>query len=611
MHRTYSMSRIAVSIFAIGLPITLGSIVQAGDEPIPPPRPDSLTAPRAESFTPKGSTIIVPIGSTQRLQMKGKKPIQSVVNPREAIAVVQPVPDDPTTVVITGRSAGSTKITLTATDRTEEVYEVVVQFDVEYLRTVLTRAMPTANLNLIPGQNGVIIIGGTVAHAEDIDIIMRTALAVVDRKDLIVNAMRVGGVQQVQLDCIVAFVSRSAFRRMSFDFLDVGQHHNFSSTVGGALINPNIGTSLPSTPGIDLPVTNLIATPNGQPANFFLGVFNNEHAFFGLLQALRNESLAKILSEPKLVTLSGRSATMLSGGQQAIPEAAGLGSVAVTFVPFGTQLTFLPIVMQDGKIYLEVEPEISNIDPTVGTTISGTQVPGRNTQRVHTSVMIEDGQTLAIGGLIQNQVLANSQKVPVLGDLPFIGAAFRAIEYEEDERELVVMVTPHLVDPQSCDQVAKVLPSQETRTPDDFELFLEGILEAPRGKREVFPGGDYQPAYKASPSAGLYPCGPVGHQWDGQGGGVCAGPFGTRGCGTGACGTGTCGGTGACGSENCPAGTPGKFDVPAPMPAKSSAPAPAEGNRASLEGASPLPETKEARPFELPAATSDSGGSKQ
>src|SRR5262249_12019607 len=334
-------------------------------------------------------------------------------------------------------------------------------------------------------------------------------------------------------------------------------------------------------------IDNIIATPNGQPANFFLGVFNDKQAFYGLLQALRNESMAKILSEPKLVTLSGRSATMLSGGQQAIPESAGLGSVAVTFVPFGTQLTFLPIVMQDGKIYLEVEPEISNIDPTVGTSISGTIVPGRNTQRVHTSVMIEDGQTLAIGGLIQNQVIANSQKVPVLGDLPFLGAAFRAIEYEEDERELVVMVTPHLVDPQSCDQVAKVLPSQETRTPDDFELFLEGILEAPRGKREVFPGGDYQPAYKASPSAGIYPCGPVGQQWDGQGG-VCAGPFGTGGCGAGGCGSGSCG-TGACGTGTCTtgngaAGTPGKFDVPASVPVKSSAPMPSDGNRAAVEG---------------------------
>src|SRR5262249_28113022 len=181
------------------------------------------------------------------------------------------------------------------------------------------------------------------------------------------------------------------------------------------------------------------------------------------------------------------------------------------------------------------------------------------------------------------------------------------------ERELVVMVTPHLVDPQSCDQVTKLLPGQETRTPDDFELFLEGILEAPRGKREVFPGGDYQPAYKASPSSTVYPCGPVGHQWDGAGAGACGGPFGT--CGNGACGTGACG-TGACGAGACntgayPPGTPGKFDVPATGPAKTSGPIPPEGNRAAVEAASPMPEPKDARPFELPAATSDSGGSKQ
>src|SRR5262249_45994323 len=141
--------------------------------------------------------------------------------------------------------------------------------------------------------------------------------------------------------------------------------------------------------------------PNGAPVNFFLGLFNSQQVFYGLLQILRNDNLAKILAEPKLVTLSGHSASLLSGGQQAIPETAGLGSVSVRFEPFGTQLSFLPIVMGDGKIQLEVAPEVSNIDASVGTSIGGTIVPGRNTQSVHTTVVIEDGQTLAIGGLIQ------------------------------------------------------------------------------------------------------------------------------------------------------------------------------------------------------------------
>jgi pilus assembly protein CpaC len=518
MHRQRFHSYWAVSLITIGL-IGGGTatLLRAGDEPAP--------LPHTESTAPKASNLIVPIGSSQRLQMKDKKVIRSVVNPKDNIAIVQALPDDSTTVLITGREAGTTRITLTAADGTVENYEVLVQFDVEYLRSLLARAVPTASIQLIPAASGVIIISGTVAHAEDVDIIMRTAQSVVANPDRIINAMRVGGVQQVQLDVIVAFVSRSEFRRMSFDFLDIGQHHNLSSTVGGALINPQLGTSLPSTTGVNLPIGNIITAPNGAPANFFLGVFNNEQAFFGLLQALRNENLIKILAEPKLMTQSGRSANLLSGGQQAIPETAGLGSISVRFEPFGTQLTFLPIVLGNGKIHLEVEPEVSNIDPTVGTTIAGTVVPGRSTQRVHTTVELEDGQTLALGGLIQNTVTGTTQKVPILGDLPFIGAAFSSKSYQENESELVVMVTPHLVDGQSCDQVVKMVPGQETRSPDDFELFLEGILEAPRGQREVFLDGRYEPAYKNGPTADIYPCGPVG----------CGGNGCGRSCSSGGC----------------------------------------------------------------------------
>src|SRR5439155_21815970 len=103
-----------------------------------------------------------------------------------------------------------------------------------------------------------------------------------------------------------------------------------------------------------------------------------------------------------------------------------------------------------GKIYMEIEPEISNIDPSVGTTIAGTSVPGRSTQSVHTTVEMEDGQTLAIGGLIQNTITGTTTKVPVLGDLPFLGAAFSSKSFSEQETELVVLVTPHVVDAMSC-----------------------------------------------------------------------------------------------------------------------------------------------------------------
>jgi pilus assembly protein CpaC len=456
---------------------------------------------------PAGRTIVVNIGATQPLQMSKKQAIKQAVNPRENVAIITAVEGKPDTVNITGREAGITRITLTGADNTEEIIDIIVQFDVEYLRTLLQRASPTSSLQLIPAAGGIIIIGGTVNHSEDIDIIMRAAASVLGGEQRIINAMRVGGVMQVQLDVVVAFVSRSELRRMSFDFLSAGNNHNFSSTVGGALLNPNAGAMLPTTPGFALPIANAAGgSPNGAPANFFLGLFNNKQVFYGMLQALRNDNLAKILAEPKLVTLSGRSATMLSGGEQAIPETAGLGSVSVRFEPFGTRLSFLPIVLGNGKIHLEVEPEVSNIDAAVGTSIAGTVVPGRNTQRVHTTVVIEDGQTLAIGGLIQNAVTGVTTKVPVIGELPFIGAAFSSKSFQEIESELVVLVTPHLVDPMSCDQLPKYLPGQETRSPDDFELFLEGIMEAPRGPRRVFPGCHYVPAFKNGPTADIYPC---------------------------------------------------------------------------------------------------------
>src|SRR5207245_78594 len=172
-----------------------------------------------------------------------------------------------------------------------------------------------------------------------------------------------------------------------------------------------------------------------------------------------------------------------------------------------TELTFLPIVYGNGKIYLEVEPKVSNLNAANGFSIGGTIVAGRNEQRVRTSVMMEPGQTFAIAGLIQHEVNGSTNKTPILGEIPFIGPAFSTISYTESESELVILVTPYLVDPMDCKQAPCKLPGLETRTPDDFELFLELILEAPRGQREVFPDKKYKAAWTNDPSASRFPCG--------------------------------------------------------------------------------------------------------
>jgi pilus assembly protein CpaC len=554
-------------------------------EGAPPAQAEQPPAPKNGAPPPPEGPglLVIPLGGSRPLQFIGpdKKPhvIKAAILQNETIARVLADPLNPTRVIILGLQRGRTTITLTDVDGKAQVTDIAVEFDIELLRRTIRRIAPTSNVEPILIGGNTLILTGTVERPEDIEIILRTAQTLIgvvtavptvpvqgapppgsapeggppptegqprEGRDAtgghwvtagpfvtggavgpslvaggpqVINAMRVGGVPQVQLCVVVARVARTELRRMSFDFINDGVHHVFASTVGGGFVIPSTGISgtFPGGPTI----TNMVGSPNQTPANFFLALFNPEQDFFGLLQALRSESLAKILTEPKLVTLSGRPATLLSGGQQAIPQPGGLGTISVTYKDFGTQLNFLPVVLGNGKIHLEVEPEVSTLDAAFGTSIQGTTVPGFALQRVHTTVELEDGQTFAIGGLIERLVTADTTKVPILGDLPFLGAAFSTKSFSEEEDELVVLVTAHLIDPMSCDQVPKVLPGEETRTPDDFEFFLEGILEAPRGPREVCPNKHYVPAFKNGPTAVKYPC---------------AG--GRGGCASGSCGAG-------------------------------------------------------------------------
>jgi pilus assembly protein CpaC len=478
-----------------------------------------------EEIPPPGSTskgLVVPLNQTKDLQLSTKKIIKTVLNSNENIVRAVIKAEDPKTVLLTGLQPGVAKIVVTGSDDKQESFEVTVELDVTYLRNMLRKTVPTANVEPVASANNAIILTGYVAQAEDVDVILKTAASVMG--DRIINAMRVGGVMQVQLDVIVASVLRTEFRQMGFAFFETGKVHFLGSTVG-------VPQSVAAT--AQTGITNPMGTIVGAPGNLFLGLVNNEQAFYGFLQALRNEGLTKLLDEPKLVTLSGRPASFLSGGKLAVPEPSGLGTTSVRFEDFGTQLNFLPIVLGNGKIHLEVEPIVSAINAANGTSINGTVVPGFDIQRAHTTVEMEDGQTFVIGGLIQTTVNANTSKVPILGDLPFLGTAFRTLSYRESETELVILITPHLVDPATCNQLPAHLPGQETRKADDFELFLEGIMEAPRGPREICPGGRYVPAYKHSPTANTFPC-----YGNGNGNG--------HGCGIGGCGANGCGAGGGC-----------------------------------------------------------------
>jgi pilus assembly protein CpaC len=484
--------------------------------------------------------IVVPRGGTISLEMASRKKIKAAETDVQGIVrlAISPKLD---AVLITGENPGLSKLTVIDVDGGREMYDLIVQTDVQYLKFVLRQAVPTANIEPVPSANNAFVLTGTVQRAEDVAIVLATAQSIIGNN--LINALVVGGVQQVQLDVVVATVKRNHSRTMAFSFIENRKHYFISSTVGG-------GGSL--TNALATGVAASTASLTGNP-NLIFGVLGDTNGFTGYLNALRNEGVAKFLAEPRLVTLSGRPAEFVSGGEQAVPTlasgSAGGGAVSgVDFRPFGTTVRFLPIVKGNGKIYLEVEPQISNPsgDPAIAAPVPGTAgvVNGRTTQRVQTSVLLEDGQTFAIGGLVQSTMTANATKVPILGDLPFLGAAFRSVNSAQTEEEVVILVTPHLVDALDCRQIPKFLPGQETRMPDDFELFLEGILEAPRGQRQVCEGLHYVPAFHHSPTYGQYPCG--------QGG--CGFGHGNGNCGSGGCGYGSNCGSGGCGSGGCGAG---------------------------------------------------------
>ena len=238
----------------------------------------------------------------------------------------------------------------------------------------------------------------------------------------------------------------------------------------------------------------------GSNANILAGIVPAQ--FTGALRALKTEGVAKFLSEPKVVTQTGRPAFIRAGGQQAVlSPSSGINGPGVQLLPVGTELEVLPIVHGNGKIYLEVNPRVSSVNNGRGITTAFGFTPGFNEQQTRSSIMLESGQTFAIGGLLETTVQANAQKVPYLGDLPVIGAAFSSVSHDERETELLILVTPRLVEPMDGQQVGRRLPGKESRSPDDYELFVESLLEAPRGCRKPWVNGRYVPAYRSGNNA--------------------------------------------------------------------------------------------------------------
>jgi pilus assembly protein CpaC len=198
---------------------------------------------------------------------------------------------------------------------------------------------------------------------------------------------------------------------------------------------------------------------------------------------LQGKGMAKVLSEPTLVAFSGQEAKFIAGGEFPVPIPQALGVTSIEFKKYGVQLSFTPTVMGDRKMSLKVSVSVSEREQTGSVAIQGTQVPVLSTRHSETTVQLEDGQSFAIAGLLQDRLESITHRVPLLGDIPIIGMLFRQNSFRREETELVIMVTADLVRPLKAGEVPPLPGEEEIADPGALRFFLLGTIDAGKPTR--------------------------------------------------------------------------------------------------------------------------------
>jgi pilus assembly protein CpaC len=376
-------------------------------------------------------------------------------------------------IYITGKAAGSTNLTLWQDKKLVAVYDLVVDYDLSHLKQQIHELLPEETALQIIGTRDSITLSGKVSNAVNLSQAVALAKSYAP-EGKINNLVQVGGVHQVMLEVRIAEMSRSLTRRLGINFAAQKGDQFALSLLGG----------LTQLDEAVVGVNSLLASP---AVNALFRFDTGSVTWTGIIDALKEDGLVKILAEPTLITLSGQSANFLAGGEFPIPVPQGLGTVAIEYKPFGVGLVFTPTVLSEEKISIQVTPEVSELDFSTAVLIEGFVTPGISTRRASTVVELGDGQSFAIAGLLRETVLTDVSKFPLLGDIPILGALFQSKSFQKRKTELVIIVTPHLVKPLDLAKVS--LPTDFYVEPSEAEFYLFGKIEGSEKNRPPAAGG--------------------------------------------------------------------------------------------------------------------------
>jgi pilus assembly protein CpaC len=432
--------------------------------------------------------------NSSRILTLGKNIPRVQVNNPELLAVTPLSAKD---VQISAKKAGVTQVNLWDEEGNIHTVDVMIYGDARELSAALQTQFPHSSIRVYRYSES-LVLTGFVDRPDHVGPIMRLAE---DYAPKVINNVSVGGVQQILLKVKVMEVSRTKLRELGADwaFLDGGS----------ILAASNVSQLLQSSGSIISSGGNLVKTGIDGGQTFQFGVFDGDDGFVGIISALQQQRVAKILAEPNLVAVSGRPAQFQVGGEFPILVPQSLGTTTIEFKPFGTIVDFLPIVLGNGNIRLEVRPQVSERDFSNTVNVNGTIIPGLTTRKVDTAVEMKAGQTFALAGLIQERTDTVNRGLPYLSDLPVIGVPFRRVRNDINEIELLILVTPEFVDPIDGCEVPCGGPGTFTVSPNCRDLYCSGHMEVPP---------------QCNPTQGLGACGTDDS--------CCSGGYGQNGCDT-------------------------------------------------------------------------------
>ncbi|MCJ2188171.1 type II and III secretion system protein family protein [Novosphingobium beihaiensis] len=474
----------------------------------------TVSAPvTAQSVVRPAQSIDLSIGNGQLINIPGAMTDVFVSNDQVADVQVK----SRSQFYVFGKAGGTTSVY--ASNGAGKVIwsgTIRVGSNIDSVDAMLRLAMPEAKIGVSTMGTNTFLLTGTVKTPEDASEAERLVQAYVGKEANVISRLRMATPLQVNLQVRIAEVSRSLIKNLSSNLTTIDNSSGFKFGIGQGT---SIGSGGVFAPGRVLGVGNtpsqyIIDPVTGQPTQVpgtsvaqagtgtTLGMAG--HLFgldiLGALNAGETVGLVSTLAQPNLTTLSGETADFLAGGEYPIPISQGLGSTSVEYKKYGVSLSYTPTVLANGRISMRVRPEVSELSSQGAVNLNGYEVPALTVRRTETTIELGSGQSFMIAGLLSNNTSNTIQKMPGAGDLPILGSLFRSTSYRRGETELVIVVTPYLVNPVNSSQIT--LPTDGFNSPNELQRLL-GNMDSDGASGAKRPEPTQAPSSGGNPGIGV------------------------------------------------------------------------------------------------------------